>query len=324
MITKIIRQSGCDDSMFRRKLRLEIFVVLFSIAGLLCQCHAQFLIQGEVSKSETSAITESSRIDWDSEYYYATGKSPIPSSNEEPNESKAYSKARNYAKMRAIANLLNAVETTPVSYKATALDYMVKDMLLRQTIEGCVADAEIIDEQRRVEHGENQVVVVIRAPLYGIKAIGSAIVKTKMQKDFMGVDLAVKVDRKPEQKSTISADAQGPFTSLVIDCSGLKMEQALCPVIRKTDGTEPWARITSDFAFLKTHGVVTYVRSIANAKKIDRVGANPLIVKAIARSGSRFWCDPVVSDVDAERIHAENQTTKFLNKFDVFLIVDEK
>jgi len=114
----------------------------------------------------------------------------------------------------------------------------------------------------------------------------------------------------------------GPFTSLIVDTTGLKLDRAMSPKIRRADGSEVWGTVKADYDFVEDHGVVVYARSAEDAGKNARAGANPLLVKAIDRAGGEFHCDAVISDADAKLVLDENVKTKFLDGYKVIFVVD--
>ena len=88
------------------------------------------------------AIGENSKIDWTNLVYIATGDGAMPSPKEESNRGRAYLKAKEYAKMAAIANLYMAIEGTTISYEATGKDFMA-DATIKQKIDGYVKNVQI-------------------------------------------------------------------------------------------------------------------------------------------------------------------------------------
>jgi hypothetical protein len=83
-----------------------------------------------------------------------------------------------------------------------------------------------------------------------------------------------------------------------------------------------WGTVKADYDFVADHGVVVYARSVEDARRNARSGANPLVVKAIDRAGGEFHCDAVVNDADAKLILDENAKTKFLGGYKVVFVVD--
>lgn len=306
---------------FRTRVRILIPVVLAGVMLAASHGAAQFLAQGDVSRSSLVERVQTGEIDWGSEFYYANGEGVMPSADEEPNRARAFLKAKGYAKMQAIANLLMAIEGTAISYNATGKDYMLKDVHLRQTIEGHVANVEAVGEKQQSVGGDTLVIVTVRAPLYGPGGVGSAVLKNTLRREPSA--RAARVDKQLDTKSpTVAAGASGPFTSLIIDCTGLEIRRAMSPKIRRSSGDEVWGSVVVDPNLLQERGIVAYAANLNDAKRNSRAGASPLLVKAVGRAGDKFMCDPVVSDADAERILQENAATHFLDKFDVIFVVD--
>ena len=307
--------------LYKRKLAIMLTAALALIGT---SCSAQFFSGSDTPKSGLVDKVQSAEIDWGSEFYYATGEGTMPSADEEPDSGKAYTKARGYGKMKAIANLLMAIEGTTVSYKAVAKDYIAKDEPLRQALESYVSNAEIVGEKPRSQGSGSVLLVSIRVPMYDSKGVCSAVLKSRFQRDPSpdGPASGVNVEKRGDEKAgTISDDAKGPFTSLIVDCGGLRMDRAISPKLRHTDGSEFWGTALK-FDFLQSHGVVAYAHTLDEAKAKSRAGSNPLIVRAAGRAGTRAMCDPVLSDVDIDRALLENRTSQFLDRFDVIFVVD--
>ena len=305
----------------RQSIIILILSALFALTSQ--QCIAQIFIQNDARKSDIVDQLQNAQIDWSNEFYYASGEGILPKATEEPDRTKAYNKAKGYAKMKAITNLLMAVEGTAVSYKAVGRDYLSKDMQLRQTIEGYAGNAEIVGEKQQAEGMETVVVVTIRVPMYDSRGVGTAVLKARFMRDSSpdNPPTGLAIEKRSDTKATISSDSKGPFTSLIIDCSGLRIDRSLSPNIRRIDGSEVLGSALK-LEYLQNHGIVAYARSVEDAKRKNRAGANPLVVKAVGRSGGRFMCDPIISDTDAERILQENQSSRFLDKFDVIFAID--
>lgn len=115
-----------------------------------------------------------------------------------------------------------------------------------------------------------------------------------------------------------------PYTSVIIDATGLGLERCMSPKIRRTNGSEVWGTVKVDPDFVEERGIVAYAKTLDEARKSDRCGSNPMVIKAIAVAGGAFHSDPVVSDADADLLLAENKLGKFLDKFNVIFVKDGK
>lgn len=113
-----------------------------------------------------------------------------------------------------------------------------------------------------------------------------------------------------------------PYTSVIVDATGLALDRCMSPKIRRANGSEVWGTVKVDLDFVAERGIVGYAKTMEEAKKCDRCGSNPMIIKAVARAGGNFRSDPVLTDADADLLVAENKVGKFLDKFNVIFIKD--
>lgn len=126
----------------------------------------------------------------------------------------------------------------------------------------------------------------------------------------------------PPAASAKPSEPGNPYTSVIIDATGLGLDRCMSPKIRRSNGSEVWGTVKVDIEFVEDHGIVGYARTMDEAKKCDRCGSNPMVIKAIARAGGNFRSDPVLSDADADLLLAEEKLGKFLEKFNVIFIKD--
>jgi len=115
------------------------------------------------------------QIDWGTEMMYASGEGSMPSADQEENRARAFLRAKEYAKMAAIANLFMLIEGTSISYSATGKNFMAEDVLLKQTIEGYVKNVNVIKTVSRKEEGDTIVKVVVGTRMYGRDTPGQAL-----------------------------------------------------------------------------------------------------------------------------------------------------
>jgi len=278
------------------------------------------------------AIGENSKIDWTNLVYIATGDGAMPSPKEESNRGRAYLKAKEYAKMAAIANLYMAIEGTTISYEATGKDFMA-DATIKQKIEGFVKNVQISKDWKETVEGSTIVVVEVRAPMFKNNGPGQIFLKEAPPETT--VETSVKVVLKPDKAIKMpdlvvrpSLDEK-PYTGCIIDASGYKLERCMSPRIRKQDGSEVWGTVHVSPDMVLDRGIVSYATSMNSAKNNPRAGSNPLIVRATGRAGGRFFSDPVLSDDDASLLVSENGKSKaivgdcgFLDRFNVVFVKD--
>ena len=304
-----------------RKLMLIAFIL--SIAS---QVWAQPSVQ---------QIGKGAKIDWTNNVYIATGEGSVPSAKEEPNRGRAYLKAKGYARMAAIANLLMAIKGTAITCEATGKDFMANEKIT-QRIEGFVNNVQVANVSKETYEGSTIIVVEVRAPMYGDNTPGAVFLGADPEEIGLPAAKPVKVIRKaakvgktapepvagPNVASAVASEPGKPYTSLIIDSTGCKIDRCMSPKIRKLDGDEVWGTVKADYDFVQDHGIVAYATSLKEAKANSRCGANPLVIHAIGRAGGKFYSDPVISDADAELLLDENGKAGFLDRFCVIFVKD--
>ncbi len=324
-----------------------VILTVMCAAGSVCAQVNDELRDKPILKSDIVDKVRGGQIDWGNGWIYATGQGALPLPSVESNRVKALLKARDYAKSEAIANLLMAIKGTTISYEATGGDYMAKDIVLKQTIEGYVKNVDI---QSWIATSD-LVTVTVGAPLYGQDTAGSAFISkivTESDKPAKAVPLIeipietsvsktevivasrpraggpIIASARPSDPPEVQRDAkqEGPFDAVLIDTRGYDVLRSICPKIRKEDGSEVWGTVKVDYDEAIENGIVSYSKSLEKAKENSRYGKNPLIVRAVGRGGGKAMCDPIISDADAKLMLAENAKTKFLDGFKVIFVTD--
>jgi len=111
------------------------------------------------------------------------------------------------------------------------------------------------------------------------------------------------------------------YTGILVDAKGLNARPALFPQIVTESGEDVFS---ADFAKpeqMTRHGLVGYFRDRTQALTADRVGSNPLIVRALGVTGTNY-CDLVVSQADAARIHGSRSNLELLTGCRVGFLID--
>lgn len=140
---------------------------------------------------------------------------------------------------------------------------------------------------------------IARLPMFGgPKSIANAVLPEQTVVEDFPAPIYTNLD------SSFVADN---FTGLIVDCSDMGLDVALAPAIKSADGTEIYTYRNVTRQMATERGAVAYADSIENA---NRAGSKPLVIKAMFISGE---CDAVVSDADAAKILAANQSAHFLN-----------
>jgi hypothetical protein len=117
-----------------------------------------------------------------------------------------------------------------------------------------------------------------------------------------------------------SAFSQTVYTGLIFDAQNLTFTPSASVKILDEDSREVYgsAYVSKDWA--EKHGIVSYVKDLAQAKANQRVAGNPLVIKAIKVTGPNNK-DLVISNDDARRVRDLAKHLNFLDAAKVVIIV---
>lgn len=129
----------------------------------------------------------------------------------------------------------------------------------------------------------------------------------------------------PRVTTTVKASDPGkPYTSVIIDVSGLGLLKSMSPHIRNTDGSEVWGTLPKmnekEYSFVTKHGIVAYAKTLDEAVQNKRAGLNPMVITAVGVGGGNTFGDPIISNWDAELLKSENAKGGFLATFNVIFV----
>ncbi len=95
--------------------------------------------------------------------------------------------------------------------------------------------------------------------------------------------------------------AQSVYTGLIIDASDLSFIPSASLKILDEEGREIYGSAYLDKEWVEKHGIVSYAKSLKEAKANARVAGNPYIIKAIKVTGPNSK-DLIISSTDAGRV----------------------
>lgn len=206
---------------------------------------------------------------------------------------------RRMAILDAYRYLAEQVDSIRVTSKTTVKNMRDLDDEINSNVEAVLHGAKVISVTRQ---GDGSFHAKVRLSMYGGEnSLAGAVLK----KDIPLEDF-------PKPKFT-NVRSEINYTGLVVDCRGLNLSTAITPAIKTVSGVEIYAYKNVGYQNAVNRGIVEY------ADKIDspRAGSMPLVVKAVKISDS---CDVIISDEDAEKILAVNQSTNILTNCAVVLV----
>jgi len=294
-----------------------MFIALAVCATVLAQSKPpQSQMVGLVEK-----IGDKGKIDWQYGVIYGKGIGAIPTS--EPNKAKAYLKARRYAVMMALENLLMVTDRVRVDATAYAEDFEVQNERIRTEVRGFVKGAEIVSERTTKLNGAPVVEVTMAVRMYGEDGLSRILIPEVAAQSSEPKSLPVVTKPLPQPAPVPAPAVTGnAYTSVIVDARGLGIRPAMSPKIRREDGSEVWGTVSVSTDFAIEQGIVAYAKTLEEAKANRRAGSNPLIVRAIGYAKTPGRTDPALSDNDVRLLLTANENSGFLNECRVIFVVD--
>jgi hypothetical protein len=245
-----------------------------------------------------------SGVDWQRKVVKCTGSGAANLRDAGGNPAVARIGAEKAAKLDALRNCLEAVKGVQLDSGHTVGNALASDQALSGRVQGLVKGFKVVGAPRYFSDGG--VEMDVEVPLEG--AMSDALLPKPEKKD----------DAKPEPKPAKGEGGAPAGTSLVVDARGQKVLPALAPRILDESGKEIYGPSKLGDSGRKAGGAAAYANDLAAAKATlkDRVGDQPLVVKAVRTEGA----DVVISSADAAGLAGKDLT--FLADAKVVILAD--
>jgi hypothetical protein len=115
--------------------------------------------------------------------------------------------------------------------------------------------------------------------------------------------------------------ARPDYTGLVLDATGLQARPAMTPQIFDEEGNEVYGTAVVSREYAIQQGMAGYARDVQKASASERVGGQPLVVKAMEVRG-QARTDFVVSNEAAENLRQVAADQGFLRQCRVMIVLD--
>jgi len=196
-----------------------------------------------------------------------------------PNAASARLGAERAAKLDALRNILEAVRGMRVTGNQTGASELDKNAELKAKVEGVVRNFKVMDTKYYSDGGVD---VIVQVPVDGVLL------------DTLVPDVGKAAPAVTDPKA-------GDPTGLVVDAKGLGAVAALAPRLLGDDGKEIYGadRVTHEAA--QARGIAAYAKSLDEAMRDSRVGANPLLVRA-ARAAATQSADLIFGADEANKV----------------------
>lgn len=286
--------------MRKQSIRLVVATTLL----LSSWAHPIMGVAQEKPANETSVIEKVglANVDWTEGVIQVTGVGTAPDRG-------SVSQKRLTAERAAVADayrqLAEVVQGVRVNAERMIKDYMADSVVVKTQVNALIKGAQKTD-RRFLADGSIEIDMVL--PVYGQGSLNEVLQPQKNVAPPPPVEL---------EPSEINEE----YTGLIVDCRGLGLEPAMSPALNSKAGGEIYiGHQPVDPDFVIREGIVSYHKSLNDAKQGSRVGKNPLIVKGIAVSGN-FKTDVMISEKDTRLILGLEAKYKVLREAKVSLVL---
>jgi hypothetical protein len=214
-------------------------------------------------------------VSWEGQLLKATGSGAPDMKASNPAQARLG--AERAAKLDAFRNLLEQARGVQVSAGRTVADEMEKDEV-RARVESVIKGFRVTNKRYYSDSG---VELDVEVPL---SALTSALLP------------------RGENAIVLKREGAPTHTGLVVDARGLKASPALAPRLVNEAGAPLYAADVLTDEARSTTGVAGYAKTLEEARKVERVGANPLVVRAARAEGT----DLVLAAEDAKKLTENN------------------
>jgi hypothetical protein len=287
------------------------FVVIISILLLFTGIGS---CQDKVNASDLVDKVSQGNINWSAGYIESVGIGVLPDNLIRKINARPI--ALREAKADALRNLLEIIKGVQVDSATAIKDFAVGSSDVVDTqVSGLMKGAEIIYYQYMPD---GRAEVKLRIPLYG--NLVQIIMPLAMAKPPAAPALN-EAAPAPAVKTLESLPATVVYTGIVIDARGIQARPAISPRIFDENGKEVYGLASVDLEYMVKNGMSGYARELTVAQSNQRVGANPIKIKAVRTSGTGK-SDIIISNADAQNIRLSAKSASFLKQCKVMIVLD--
>ena len=271
------------------------------------------ICQDKFSASDWMDKIDQGNINWSAGYVEAVGIGALP--DNVIKKINARPVALREAKKDALRNLLEITKSVQVDSATAIKDFTMGSDVVDTQISGLVKGAEVVDYQYMPD---SRAEVKMRIPLYG--NLARIIMPLTMAKPST-VTALNEAAPAPIAKAPSAQFVSVVYTGVIVDARGIQARPAMSPRIFDEDGTEVYSLSKVDIEYATKEGVSGYTRDLTAAQTNQRIGANPMTVRALGISGTGI-SDIIIGNADAQNIRLSAKSSSFLKQCKIMIVLD--
>jgi len=224
------------------------------------------------------------------------------------------------ARAQALTGFAEMKLTSYATLKETVITYVLPEDTVNAVSK---AVRPVID---RWDAASKTITLLSALPMVGSGTLGelaARMLKTEQQMYNVNA-IAPIIPRERMSLHTITPVRQisdGPYTGLLLDCSGLHYTPALLPKFVAEDGAEFWGTRAVNTLAVMGQGVAAYDTDFKRALSANRLGDTPLIIRPVGTAGTLHG-DLVFTADDAKLIMEQDARSHFLDGLHIVIVID--
>lgn len=234
----------------------------------------------------------------------------------------------------AYRQLAEAVNGVQVFAETTVKDFVTESDIVRLQVKAVIRGARIKGQTRYMSDGT--VEVDVEMPVYGRSSLAEAVqlgqaMEQQLERPFSSLEryLAYRGYQLPAPPQPEKPDSRRGlrlaqnYTGLIVDAAGLGADPVMVPfIVSAGTRVHPNHEMNVDPNLVVQQGPLHYVDSMEAAMADEqRVGSNPLVIKAKAAIGDPIHSNILLDKATALKVLDLNQENKFLDALRVTLVL---
>ncbi|WP_020587424.1 hypothetical protein [Desulfobacter curvatus] len=253
---------------------------------------------------------ENGYIDWTTGFVTATGHA-APEINSEGEAVTMPGSAR----ACATRNLIAILKQMKISGDLTVGEYASTHDTILAGIEKVAQDARV---RRQLYTSALDVKVWVATTFYGGFL---QLVLPDHIRQIPKINELKQVPAEPAENTPSATVGAKPYTGLIVDARRLNVNPVLYPTIVSEQGREIYSSVFISREFAVQNGVCAYSCDMDQALASDRAGSNPLVVKALRKTGDKTGAI-VMSMADVKILDRATERHTFLKQCRVIVVVN--
>ena len=217
--------------------------------------------------------------------------------------------AERAAKVTALRDMVEFLQGVHVTAETIVEDAALKSDVIRARVDAVIKQARQVGETQFDADGVATVTMAVN--------LNGNLADVLLPQEGFGSAAPV-----PEAPAETPATLASGVSGLIVDARGLNLISAMVPKVMDPEGQIVYGpKLVNRETAVQNGGLAGYEKDLEAAKKNDRVGDNPLVVKGIEARGT-YKANLALSSEDAQKVREAAEGRTFLNQCRVVIVVD--